>query len=244
MPSQTRGRRSGRRPMLGILMVVPALALAGCASIEPDVGSLPAGSELVATSGAAMRSVTSTHFVIDVRGPLAGVAIRHAEGDVDARGTARGSADVAESGRPTKVDFVLLNGSFYVQRQTGGYRKVAPTAATDVFGLTSILNPNHGMARVVTSVSDPTTRDTETMNGVDSYRITGTVAQQHIAPLVPGIRSDVRATVWLAVSDAHLPVRAEFAVPGPRAAKVDVSISKVNVPVTVTAPATRAAEQP
>jgi lipoprotein LprG len=222
-----------------MLVVVAGLALAGCASIEPDVGSLPAGSELVATSGAAMRSVTSAHFTIDMTRPLPGVAIRHAEGDVDARGSARGSAEIAESGGLAEVNFILLKGGFYVQDQTGGYRKVAP--AGSLFGLTSMLNPNHGMARVVTSVDGATTRATETVNGVNCYRITGTVAQQQIAALLPGIRSDVGATVWLAVDDAHLPVRAEFAVPGAhgsRPAKVDVSISKVNVPVTVTVPNT------
>lgn len=243
MPWQIRGLRGGRHRRrstraLGML-VVAGLTLAGCASIEPDVGSLPAGSELVATSGAAMRSVTSAHFAIDMTGPLAGVSIRNAEGDVDARGTARGSAGIVESGRLVKVNFVLLKGGFYVQDQAGGYRKVAPSGS--LFGLTSILNPNHGMARVVTAMDGATTRATETVNGVNCYRITGTVAQQQIAALLPGIRSDAGATLWLAVGDAHLPVRAEFAVPGDhgsRPAKVDMSISKVNVPVTVTLPNT------
>lgn len=212
------------------------LILAGCASIEPDLANLPAGSELVATSGVAMRSVTSMHFTMNVKGTVPGVAIRNAEGDLDAHGTARGSADIMESGGPAKVNFVLLKGSFYVKDQTPGYQKVAPTDAGDLFDLTSILNPNHGIARVVVAVDGATTKDAETVNGVQCYRITGTLTHEQLAALVPGISSDVNATVWLTVSGEHLPVQAKFTVPRSPGAEVDVSISKVNSPVTVTAP--------
>lgn len=229
-----------RRLALGLLTAVAVLALTGCASIEPDVNSLPAGSELVATSGTAMRSVIRAHFTMDVHGTLAGVPIKTATGDLDARGTAKGSATIAESGALVKVNFVLAKGNFYVKGPTGGYQKVAPATAGKLFGLTSILNPNHGISRVVLAVHGATTRDRETVSGVECYRITGTVANQEVAALIPGIRSNVDATVWLAVSGAHLPVRAQFTVPGSRdghGATVDLSISDVNAPVTVTAPA-------
>lgn len=224
-------------------MVVAGLTVAGCASIEPDLGSLPAGSELVATSGTALRSVISAHFSIDVHGTVAGVAIRNAESDVDARGTAQGSAGVTDSGALTRVDFVLLKGSFYVKGPTGRYQKAAPTSAATVFDLTSILNPNHGIARAVIGVNGATTKDTETVDGVQCYRITGTVAASGVAAVAPGIQSDADATVWLTVSGEHLPVRAEFIVPGSHGSeggKVDVSMSKVNAPVSVAAPASGA----
>jgi hypothetical protein len=50
----------------------------------------------------------------------------------------------------------------------------------------------------------------------------------------------VTATLWVATAGKHLPVRAEFAVPGAggsQGARVDVTISHVNEPVSVTAPA-------
>lgn len=220
-----------------LLTVVAALALAGCAGIEPDAQGLPAGSELVATSGSALRAVTSAHFRIDVTGAVPGVPIRSAEGDLDARGTARGSADIAESGTFTKVDFVLVKGAFYVKGPTGGYQKAAP--AGNLFELTSILNPNHGVARVMIGVNGATTQDKETVNGVRCYRITGTVAEHNVAGLVPGITSDMDTTVWLGVKGAHLPVRAEFTARGSagrQGGKVDVTFSNMNAPVAVTAP--------
>jgi lipoprotein LprG len=221
---------------LAVVVVVALAVVTGCASIEPEAHSLPAGSELVATSGSAMRSVLSAHFSVDVHGRLAGASFRHAEGDVDARGTAQGSADVVRSGATVKVGFVLLKGVFYVKGPTGGYQKSAPAAAAELYDLTSMFNPNHGMARTVIGVNGATTRDKETVDGVECYRITGTVAAKDVAAALPGIGSDARVTVWLAVSGAHLLVRAELARGRHDDGTVDVSISDVNTPVSVAAP--------
>lgn len=229
-----------RRSPLGLLMIVAGLALAGCASIEPQVQGLPAGSELVATSSTAMRAVTSAHIAINVTGTLAGVSIRNAEVDVDAHGTAQGSATLRQSGEGGKTDFELLKHDFYVKGPTGGYRKVAPETAGDLFDLTGILNPNRGVASMVDSVSGATVQDKETVRGVECYRITGTMTQNELGTVVPGVGSNVHATVWLATGGPHLPVRAEFVVPavgGGGGGRIDLSISNVNTPVSVTAPA-------
>jgi lipoprotein LprG len=229
-----------RRPLLGLLVAVAALVLAGCTGGGSDAASLPSGSSLLASSGAAMRSVTSVHFTIDVNGTLAGVPIQNADGDLNAQGAAKGSAKISEFGAFVEVNFVLLNGTFYVQGPTGGYQKIPASLAGNLFDPTAILDPNRGVAKVLTSVRGATTKAKESVNGTDCYRVTGTVAQDVVAALVPGINADVGATVWVAADGEHLPVRAEFAVPGAggsQGAKVDVSISKVNEPVNVSAPA-------
>jgi lipoprotein LprG len=227
-----------RRPLLGLLVAMATVVLAGCTG-GSDTANLPSGSALLASSGAAMRSVTSVHFAIDVNGTLAGVPIQNADGDLNAQGAAKGSAKVSEFGAFVEVNFVLLDGTFYVQGPTGGYQKIPAALAGNLFDPTAILDPDRGVAKVLTSVQGATTRGRESVNGTDCYKITGRVARDVVAALVPGINADVGATVWVAAGGKHLPVRAEFAVPGnggSQGAKVDVSISKVNEPVTVTAP--------
>ncbi|HKN95875.1 MAG TPA: LppX_LprAFG lipoprotein [Pseudonocardiaceae bacterium] len=228
-----------RRPMLGLLVAMAAVVLAGCTGGGSDTANLPSGSSLLASSGAAMRSVTSVHFTIDVNGTLAGVPIQNADGDLNAQGAAKGSAKVSEFGAFVEVNFVLLNGTFYVRGPTGGYQKIPAALAGNLFDPTAILDPDRGVAKVLTSVQGATTKDRESVNGTDCYKITGKVARDVVAALVPGINANVGATVWVAAGGKHLPVKAEFAVPGnggSQGAKVDVSISKVNEPVTVTAP--------
>ena len=229
-----------RRPTLALLMVAAGLVLTGCASVIPNAGSLPLGPELLATSGTATRAVTSAHYTVDVQGTLPGVSIRHAEADVDAHGSAQGSAKVVESGSVATVDFVLLKNTFYVKQPGGTYQKAAPGTATDLLGLTSVLNPNHGVAKVVMDTNGATTQADETVDGVDCYRVTGTVDGQDLGALVPGATSNAAATVWVATAGAHVPVRAEYTVAGRnggRGAKIVVALSNVNTPVDVTAPA-------
>ncbi|HVV18512.1 MAG TPA: LppX_LprAFG lipoprotein [Pseudonocardiaceae bacterium] len=220
--------------------VLLAVLVAGCTSGDSGTADLPAASGLLTDSGTAMKGVTSVHFTIAVDGTLAGVPIQNADGDLNAQGQAKGNAKITELGETVQVDFVLVNKTFYLKGPTGGYTKVPAALAGNLFDPTAILDPNRGVAKVLTSVRGASTQAKENVDGVDCYKIGGKVDKGVVAALVPGIGSDVDATVWVAADGKHLPVKAEFAVPGKggaQGATVDVDISHVNEPVTVTAPA-------
>lgn len=224
------------RPLLGLLAA--ALLLTGCTS--GGTPNLPAAGTLLSSSGRAMRSVTSVHFAIDVEGTLAGVPIRNASGDLNARGQARGNAKISELGQFVQVDFVLVGRTFYVKGPTGGYQRIPAVLAGNLFDPTAILDPDRGVAKVLASVRGARTMARESVDGTNSYRVTGTIDENVVSALVPGIGRDVDATVWVAVAGRHLPVRAEFRVPGAggsQGARVDVDLSRINDPVSVTAPA-------
>jgi lipoprotein LprG len=221
---------------LGLLAIVAT----GCTSGGSGTGNLPAASTLLSNSGTAMRGVTSVHFAIAVDGTLGGVPIQNANGDLNAQGQAKGNAKISELGQLVQVDFVLVDKIFYLKGPTGGYTKVPAALAGNLFDPTAILDPNRGVAKVLTSVHDATTQAEESVDGIECYRIGGRVDKGVVAALLPGIGSDVTATVWVAADSRNLPVKAEFGVPGAdgsQGAKVDVDISNVNEPVTVTAPA-------
>jgi lipoprotein LprG len=231
-----------RRLLLGLGLL--AVLVAGCTSGNNSGGSgssnLPAASTLLAGSSASMRGVTSVHFTITVNGTLPSVPIQNADGDLNAQGQAKGNAKITELGQLLQVDFVLVNNTFYIKGATGGYTKVPASLAGSLFDPTAILDPNRGVAKVLSSVRDATTQARETVDGVDCYRIGGQVSKDVVAALVPGINSDVTSTLWVAADSKHLPVKAEFAVPGAggsQGAKIDVDISHYNEPVTVTPPA-------
>jgi lipoprotein LprG len=232
-----------RSLVTGLLVGLTALlvSVAGCTSGgSADTSGLPAASTLLTNSGASMRSVTSVHFAITVNGTLSGVPIQNAEGDLNAQGQAKGNAKISELGQLLQVDFVLIDKNFYLKGPTGGYQKIPASLAGNLFDPTAILDPDRGVAKVLTNVQGATTAGKDTVDGTDCYKITGRVSKDIVAALVPGIGSDVGATVWVATDPKNLPVQAEFAVPGAggsQGATVDVTISNVNAPVTVTAPA-------
>ena len=215
--------------------------VAGCTSGgSSSTATLPTASTVLANSASSMRAVSSVHFSIAVNGTMAGVPFQNADGDLNAQGQAKGNAKISLLGQLSQVEFVLVNRVFYLKGPTGGYQKVPATLAGNLFDPSAILDPNRGIARVLGDVAGASTQGRESVNGTDSYRITGKIAKGTAAALIPGITTDVNATLWLAADAKNLPVKVEFAVPGSnggQGASVDVTVSNVNVPVTVIAPA-------
>jgi lipoprotein LprG len=230
-----------RRTWIVGLFVGIVAAVGGCTSGgATGTATLPAASTLLASAGNSTRSVSSVHFSIVVNGTLPGVPIQNADGDLNAQGQAKGNAKIALLGQLTQVDFVLVNRTFYLKGPTGGYQKVPASIAGNLFDPTAILDPNRGIAKVLSQTQGAQTQARESVGGVDCYRITGKVDKGVVAALIPGINQNVNATLWVAADSKNLPVKAEFAVPGSggtQGATVDVTFSNVNQPVTVTAPA-------
>ncbi|HEY3605851.1 MAG TPA: LppX_LprAFG lipoprotein [Pseudonocardiaceae bacterium] len=226
--------------IVGLFVGVVALA-AGCTSGgATSTANLPAASALLASAGSSTRSVGSVHFSIVVHGTLAGVPIQNADGDLNSQGQAKGTAKIALLGQLTQVDFVLVNRTFYIKGPTGGYQKIAASIAGSLFDPSAILDPNRGIAKVLTQTQGAQTQSRESVNGVDCYRITGKVDKAVVSALIPGIGQNVEATLWVSADSRNLPVKAEFVVPGSggsQGATVDVTFSNINQPVTVTAPA-------
>jgi lipoprotein LprG len=226
-----------RRSVLGLLLVAATLVAAGCSSNSP---TLPAASGLLDAAGTAMRSVSSVHFSLTVDGTLPDVPVQKADGDLNRQGQAKGSATITELCQVVQVDFVLVNNDFFIKGPTGGYQRLPAALVGGLFDPTAILDPDRGVAKVLTSVRGAQTQATESVAGTDCYRITGTVSKDVVSALVPGIGKDVTATVWVATAGRHLPVRAQFQVPGnggSQGARITVDLSRVNAPVSVTAPA-------
>jgi lipoprotein LprG len=237
-----------RRPFaVGFLAVLAVLAMAVLPLAAACTGgastasaSMPAAGTLLKTASSTMAGVHSVHFVLNVNGTLSGVPVQSATGDLNSQGQAKGNAKLTTFGQLTQVDFVLLGKDFYLKGPTGGYSKVSAAMVTSLFDPSAILDPNRGIAKVLSSVRSAQTVGREQVDGADTYKITGSVAKDAVSSLVPGLDADVQATLWVTADSKDQPVKAEFAVPGQggsQGATVDVDISNVNVPVTVTAPA-------
>jgi lipoprotein LprG len=236
-------RRGGILTVTALLALVGALVAgcqgddaAGAAGADP---SLPAGSKLLSTSATSMAAVTSVHFTLNVKGNLTVVPVQDASGDLDSHGNAKGTAKLTELGQLVQVDFVLTGGSLYIKGPTGGYQKLPAALTSGMFDPGAILDPQRGVAHVLRSVQDPATTTKATVQGTDTYEVTGTVGKDAVSALVPGIDTDVKSAFWLGTDPKALPVQAEFDVPGKNGtagATVDVTISKVNEPVSVSAP--------
>ncbi len=227
-----------RRAFAGLLVatVTGILTLTGCSSTmttsTPTAAALTAP-EVLAKSAAAMAGVTSTSFTIAVDGQLPAVTVQTAEGDLTSAGDAQGSAKITQFGQLLEVEFVLVGGDLYIKGLTGGFTKVPAALVGSIYDPSAILNPDKGVAKVLTSVQNPTL----TSSDGDSWVVSGTVPTSVAAALVPGINTDVAGVFTVEMATGYL-TAADLSLTGAdgKPAIVTIGLSNFNQPVSISPP--------
>jgi lipoprotein LprG len=226
-----------RRILLTVLACAAAAATA-CSSDEP-AGDLPDGAELLADAAASTEEIRSAHFTLTVNGEVPGLDVRSAEGDLTRDGdggAARGTVSMMLMGNLFEGEFVLVGDSAWIKGPTGDYQELPAAMVVNLYDPGAILDPERGVANVLSNVQDPVTEGTEDIDGVATYRVKGSVSRDVISTLVPGIDSDVDVTFWLRRDEGHQPVKASVAVPADGDPTVDVTLSDVGKQVDITPP--------
>lgn len=223
-----------RRTLLAAF-VLTAATVTGCSSSGDT--SLPDAGSLLKDSAAAAGGVTSTHFTLKVDGTVPGLSVHGIEGDLTKAngGGAKGSGTLELMGQVVDAEFVLVNGSLYVKGPTGGFQQIPAALSSSIYDPSAILDPQRGIPKVLAGVRNAKTEAAEDVNGTPTYRVTGTVPKDALTGLLPGVSADADAAFWLRQDGGHLPVKASLGYPG--GAVVNVTLSDVDKPVTVTAPA-------
>lgn len=229
-----------RRILAAVLTLT--LSVAACSDDQQEADpNLPKGPDLLREAAAATDDITSAHFTLKVNGTVPGLAVQSAEGDLakDAGkggGGAKGQVRMTLLGRLIEGEFVLIDDKIHIKGPTGDFQELDASLVTGVYDPAAILDPDRGIAHVLTSVQDPKTVATEDVDGVSAYKIVGRVSKDVIAALIPGIESDVDATVWVREDGEHQPLKATAVLPTEGNPSVDVTLSKLNEPVEITAP--------
>ncbi|MGH3949054.1 MAG: LppX_LprAFG lipoprotein [Pseudonocardiaceae bacterium] len=226
------------RRIIIVLLALLAMITSGCTSDDAPEEQLPDATALLREAAEAASKITSTHFTLTVNGEVPGLAVRSVEGDLTAEGAAKGTASLSMGGQLIEGEFVLVDDAFYLKGATGGFQRLPAAMITSIYDPSSVLDPERGIANLLRTVGNAQTEAVADVAGTPTYKVTGTVAKDVIAGLVPGITSDVNVTLWLAKEGQHLPVKASAALPaeGGQSASVDVTLSDVDKPVTVTTP--------
>jgi lipoprotein LprG len=218
---------------LVVLGVLGLVAVSGCSSSDKTDGGgpLPDGASLLKDAAAAAKPINSAHFTMKVNGQVADLPVKELSGDLNKNGDAKGNAKLDQLGSTFEVEFVVVDKVIYIKGITGSWQKFGNAA--DVFDTSAILDPDRGIAKMLSSVQDPRTEAKEDVNGTSTYRVAGKVSKDGLT-FVPGIKTDVSGKVWVKSDGNHQPVKANVEVsPGN---SVDIVLSDVDKPVTVTKP--------
>jgi lipoprotein LprG len=227
--------------LLAIFAVLfTAIALiAGCSSKSQDSSNpLPDAATLLKQSSETTKSQPSVHLKLTVQGEIKELPIESLEGDLTNTPAvgAQGTANIVFLGQRLEgVDFSVVDGTLYAALTKGSYQDLGP--AVDIYDVSAILNPDTGLANVLANFSGPKADGRETLNGVDTVRVTGTVSAEAVNKIAPQITATgpIPGTAWIKENGDHALVQAKLeATPGN---SVTMTLTDWGKPVTVTKPA-------
>jgi lipoprotein LprG len=217
-----------------------AVALvAGCSKSSDSSKELPDAATLLQQSSETTKSQTSVHLSLAVQGEIKQLPIESLEGDLTNAPAvaAQGKANLLFLGQKlADISFVVADGNLFATLTAGGaYQDFGPAA--DIYDVSAILNPEAGLANVLANFSDPKADGRETVNGVETVRITGNVSAEAVNKIAPqiGATGPVPGTAWIAEEGNHELVQAKIE-PTPDTI-LTMTVSEWGKPVTVTKPA-------
>jgi len=217
-------------------------ALASCTSgsgeKSPPAENLPAGNTLLKESAAAMREIKTAQFLITADGTIAGLGLRRAEGTLTKEGNAKGTAQVNQAGANVELTFVIVGDKIYLKGPTGGYQTLPLQLAATVYDPSAILDPDRGIAKVLSTATAAKTEASEAVDGAAAWRVAATTNGTDLATIIPGVTGSIPGKVWIGATDKRLR-KAAFTLPaagGTSGGTVTVTFTEFDAPVTISAP--------
>ena len=223
--------------VLVALFATAALFVAGCSSSSKPSEPLPDAAGVLQQSIAVTKGLKSAHLEITVSGKIDGLPIKKLSGDLTnvPAVAISGSSTISMGGSDVDIQLVVSDGTLYAALTPNNWLDMGP--AKDIYDPSVILNPDNGLANLLASVTDAKSEASETINGVDTIRISGKVTADAVTKLIPQIKSStpLPGTVWIQKSDPHQLVQAK--VDTGNGSAVQLNLSEWDKPVTVTKPA-------
>jgi lipoprotein LprG len=225
-----------------ILAVIAALSIAtalvgGCnSSSKQSTAPLPDAAQLLAKSNLTTRNVKSVHLVLSVTGTIKGLPVKTLTGDLTTAPdtAAKGEANLTVLGSAVDAQFVVNDGTLYAALTPGHWESFGPASA--IYDPSEILNPNTGLANILTNISNPKSESRETINGQSTVKITGTASADAVNGIAPQLKATqpLPATMWVQENGDHQLVQSKL--DQSQGNSVQMTLSNWNAPVQVTKP--------
>jgi len=181
--------------------------IAGCSSKSQDSSKeLPDAATLLKESSETTKAQSSVHLKLSVQGTIQDLPIETLEGDLTNKPAvaAQGTANILFLGQRLEgVDFVVADGNLFGAITKGSFQDFGPAA--DIYDVSALLNPDAGLGNILANFADPKADGRETINGVETVRVTGTVNADAVNKIAPQIKATgpVPATAWIREDGDH-----------------------------------------
>lgn len=223
------------------------ISLTGCS----DKGSSTA-SDATATAGAsnvdapallksaaeAAKNVTSLHFVVDVAGKVPNMPITKVDGDLQVKPAtaAQGTATIDLGGK-SEGKFTFIDGHMYASILGDKYADYGD--GKSIYDVSALFDQAKGIPNILTKVTGAKADGTETIDGQQTTKITGSVPATEIAAIsgsrvAPEKSVPVPTTLWVQSSGDKQLVRIE--IKPSTEGTITLTFSKWGEKVTVSKP--------
>ena len=220
--------------MLATLLAA-TLLISGCSkkSSEP----LPDAAGLLTQSIASTKKLQSAHLEIVVNGKIDGLMVKSLSGDLTnvPAVAVKGNSTISMGGSAVDIELVVLDGTLYAALTPNSWLDMGPAA--EIYDPSVILNPDEGLANMLTNLTDATAAGFETIGGVPTVKVTGKIGADAVNKLIPPLKASapLPSTVWIEQNAPNQLVQAQ--VDQSEGNNVQLTLSEWDKPVTVTKPA-------
>jgi lipoprotein LprG len=220
--------------MLATLLAA-TLLISGCSkkSSEP----LPDAAGLLTQSIASTKKLQSANLEIVVNGKIDGLMVKSLSGDLTnvPAVAVKGNSTISMGGSAVDIELVVLDGTLYAALTPNSWLDMGPAA--EIYDPSVILNPDEGLANMLTNLTDATAAGFETIGGVPTVKITGKIGADAVNKLIPPLNASapLPSTVWIEQNAPNQLVQAQ--VDQSEGNNVQLTLSEWDKPVTVTKPA-------
>ncbi|WP_433231194.1 LppX_LprAFG lipoprotein [Actinomadura formosensis] len=181
----------------------------------------------------AMGGLKSVGFSLESDGRTP-VVVKSGDMKLLRSGDAEGTLTVEQQGQNVEMKVVALGDSIFLDAGTGGWRKLPKALAASVYDPSAVLDPQRGIAMLLSSAKSPVPQAVEKVDGRETYRVGAKLPKEQIAGLIPGINDDMDGQVWVSRADHRL-VRVRGRFPEGRGAVV-ISFTEFDAPYKISAP--------
>jgi lipoprotein LprG len=222
--------------VLAALSIAAAL-IAGCSSGSTQSGGpLPDATTLVKQSADVTKNLKSAHLVLSVIGKVPGLPIKTLTGDLTTAPAtaASGNVRLTMGGSEVDANFVVVDGELYATLTPNKWSDFGKAA--DIYDVSTIVNPDAGVANLLANFTDAKAEGRDTINGQSTIRISGNVPPDAVNKLAPSFNASkaTPGTVWIQETGDHQ--LAQVKVDKSSGNSVQMTLSNWNQPVQVTKP--------